>query len=508
MKKNIKINLMIYMLATTLVTTSFTYYNPTVAFAQNESDIVFNAKSTIKIDGITISNNLKTATKDDIILIESEELFSILDLQHSYNEHTEQLTVKNKNNDVLVIPVGAKNEGSKRVTLNDSGYYMPISAQYYEGRTYLPFAFIAETFGYRFDWDTTNENILLKSDRDYFYLDNILHQEKLDTTITMSLQEAHLMAIKNSSNINNLNDIEEYQTEILDDLKDQTRYRTAYNLYYEQIFQNLKDVENSIKSNEMQIELYKTSLEYTIVSMLSNIQVTDINTKVLAESIPVEEENIRVLEAKVKYGMASPDALIDPKNNLANTKINLESLERSLAEQKFNLATLLGTENQDIVIDLDADFSEIDLIDLDIHIKNTLSNSIQVEIIEDSIDTIKTKVDKYTEHAEDIDILQLENNLKSERRNLSDTQDDLTKSVNSLYNELLSLRDKDLQYQLSLQKAKEDYNTAVVNFEVGNIIKSQVMQAEFVILSIEKDMKINQIEYILKLYTFNNPDLL
>lgn len=497
MKKNLK-NGITYVLAGMIFMSS-----TTIAYAQ-ESEVSNIYGTTINVDTMFQYSNIKLLDKKGYLLASFDEFFNLVGANATLSDDGKIITVI-KNNTKTIFEVGSKIARSNNIPIHMSSEVISIDED-----IYVPVESVCFVLGMNMSFDSEYNSLNIYTNQDYIYLTDALNNlSNYNDFDYITIGEAVEMSLLNNSNLQSIEDTKKYQNTLISDFKDDIDKLKDEN--YDAVKRNINDLTVSVKNLDINKEIISDTSEYTILNILNNMETIKISMALLNSSIPVEEANVNILEARHEYGLSSKDELDKAKNNLSSSKLNLSNLELSLSDLQRMLDNHLNISNgesKNIEISLEKDLSKIDNINLDTHIQNSYETDLNIEMYQNLLSTARTNKSTYSDDASDSDKVKLNNEISTQNRAIEDRKTDLKDALESTYNSMLQLKDKHETLLISLENAKIDYNTAIVNLSAGNIIANQVEQAKISIQSIEKDIEANKIEFSLLYYKFFNTHLL
>lgn len=455
---------------------------------------------TINVNNMLQPINSNIINKNGYILIPFRDLFEILDANVDWNNVKRTITAK-KDDKILTI-----NVDTNSATLNDKTLNMPISVEIIEDKTYVPLRFVCEAFNMEVNWDSSKQNISIKTEKpNYIFLKNLYTQnnEKL-----ISQEEAVKMAQSKNSNIKNLNDAIEYAKKVSLSLNDQIVGQNYFDPMIEPILRNINSLDAQAQDKDINQKIIEDTIELTVISTVSNIKTTKLNIAVLEKTIETNQKNIQALDLKYNYGMISENELQRAKDEQKTNKINLETLKNSLFTQQKTLNNILGQDNNiNVNILLVDDFNEIDKIDINSYITTNKEGDISIQLLKKNLKRLEDIREHYSYTSSEEEKIKADNDIKVAQRKLKDAKLNMENKIRSNYDNLLKMRDNDKNLKIELNKAIDIYNTTVANYISGNATLNQVEQSKLAILNIEKQIEQNKINYSIALYTFNKPYL-
>ncbi|GHU50809.1 hypothetical protein AGMMS49975_02600 [Clostridia bacterium] len=275
------------------------------------------------------------------------------------------------------------------------------------------------------------------------------------------------------------------------------------------ILTTLKSMQNNQETKPLTETMLKDSTESMLLTTITGIESQKIDLQVLEENIALSEENIKNLELQKKAGVVSENSLKLAKISLDSSKANRDSLKLSLDSKHTALDALLGKSlTNKIQVEYRPNESKIDTARLEATLNDAVDNSptVKAKVIalrgakyDKDITTYDTpsiyNPTGMTVQQIELNQIQLENAVKDADRDLKDTRSSTEQGVRNLIDNVKQLEAARVSLDVALETAKNAYDTALLNYKAGNIIKYQVDQARIGVLKAESDIEKNKISY-------------
>lgn len=432
--------------------------------------------------------------------------------------------------------------GDKRIVIDANtmtstvnGEPADLDVQRINGSLYLPVRLMGENFGFKVNWDEATRNIdITKKDSEYILLDTTPMLD--DDTRVLTFEEALKLAEDHSSNLKNLDD----SVDVLDDSRKSLKNTMialdrAYNTLSDTLLSSLASADmvlniemqleetaqtgitlaRSMKQVDVQQSLTKVreemiedGLEITLLSQINAIKGSEIQLKLLEESVALGAEGLENTRLKNSLGYASDVEL--KKAELAQEELekNLTLLEESIATQREALNNTLGLNASDkIYVAYDKEVSDLSDFKLEPYIMKQRESAPSIKVLDGNVSiaeyALRTNPGLVNESKKSA-----RSELNTASRALNDGKDTLEKNIRSAYHQLQQLALKDKQLKLAVEEAKTDYNSAVVSYNAGMATEYTVKQARLGVLNAEKAVEDNKLSYIMLSATFEKPYLL
>lgn len=249
-------------------------------------------------------------------------------------------------------------------------------------------------------------------------------------------------------------------------------------------------MKSSIKKSEYQKQMLEETAQYTARNYLNTIELTEKSIDLMKQNIEVEKENYDQMRLKNKLGILSNKDLATEKNKVDSLQNNLNSTQLALNSAYTSFEKLIGIKNgEKYVIDYDIEYEPFKLgMPLDSYIITETATDPSIGAADADIDDAKYQRNIGTYETAAYSYEQKENNLKVAER----TKDNLVKSmkvnIQNCSNNIDKTDEEIKAALISIDDAKQTYDTAKVNFDVGNVTQLQLDQASLAVSSAENSL--------------------
>ena len=313
-------------------------------------------------------------------------------------------------------------------------------------------------------------------------------EENTDNEVNMTIDEAIEFAVKNNSSLIDLRKSDKDQKDLYEDAKkeyrnwqEQIRRNGGYafentNEYLTCWGYNLELAKlqyDSFLSNEKGAE-YK--IRYSVKSLIYNIFELQNNISLLEETIKKQENDLDIAKVKYKFNMITENEVDTAKNTLESTKLQLESLNKTIDSLSISLKKLMGYDiNKELNIEMFLDENEeMEIDDLEEVIEESLANNISV--LSSKIQ-YKQKENQYILATKTSFLTREEK--KDAKDNYSDAEFRLNNEISSIKENLKLLywkvKDKESELKIAqdeLKIAKRQFSQAKIMYKIGLISKN------------------------------------
>lgn len=482
------------------------------AFASNTKISLLNDRllAPLKYDIINQSGTL---------IMQYSELFSSMGAEVSFNEYKQTITAS-LDGDTIVIYLN-----NDYATFN--GEKIEISKTIIDDEVYLPVRKICELFGFEVAWDMEKSQVsLTKESEGYLFL-----KTKSDGAEIADFDTLLEKALANNTNFANITDTCNYLEKLKKDYKqnltdtdpndlgintfpvdgsDSVYIDTDELSYLDSslsILRTIKSTDSQLQNQKINQQIIEDSVSYSIVASFLSIKEVELDIQVLEAQIENENLNLQNCEAKYRYGLISEQALSSVKSNLETLNANLQTLQDNLEVQKNVLKSILGT-SRDIYFDIDieVDYSDFEEIQLQTCISTAKSKDLSIQILQNELEVCEYNLSTNFD-ATATEKTKLRNEVYAAQRAIDDQKESLEQGLTSTYTTLKSLYNQKETLNTALEQAITDYNTAVSNYNAGEITLYDLKNAELSVMNCEKNLEESGLNFYLYLYKFNTPHL-
>ncbi len=487
------------------------------------------AEVSFEVDGLLEANAGTVINNNGYNLLGMREVFELLGAEVQWNSVKRCVTAK-KDGKTVVLYVDT-NKGY----VNDTPISLPTKCVNVDGHIFVPVRFVSDAFGYSIDWDQAKYRVSINTGNEKYILLDVT-PDITENTLVLTYDEALKMAISKSSALKNIEDSVDYLDEMRDNLGDliwsldqqQSQYNSnLFNLSQQtndvlaaqlalqeniestiQVARNIKNVEIQKQMIDVNEEMVKDGVELALKSYVNNIKTTQSQIELLDASVKLGQENIENMELKNKLGYESDYNLQTAKTTQLKNESNLEVLKLNMDNQKQALKTLLGVDaGQDIYVESEVTFDALNDVSIEQYVDRKRETDPSIKTLKNDVFLAEYKERTNAAYDSESEI-GVRNELNTAKRNLADSQDTLENNIRTTYNNIKQLEENNKTLLRAVEQAKADYNSAVTSYKAGMATEYQVKQAKLGILSAEKDVEDNAMNYDLLTFTFDRPYLL
>lgn len=208
--------------------------------------------------------------------------------------------------------------------------------------------------------------------------------------------------------------------------------------------------------------------------------------------------------------MISNNDLKNASNALTKMKENVKMAELAIDSVYSSLGNTIGLKaGTDFDIDYTLEYKPFEMeIGLDSYITQKSSTDPSVQVAKANLETAEFQKKVSTYETEPYSYQQKDNAVNSADRTWGDTVKNLKTAISNAYNSIDQLESNRTALEAALADAKTTYATAQTNYQVGNITKLQLEQAELAVKSAENDLLSNASSHDLLVFQFEHPYML
>lgn len=272
----------------------------------------------------------------------------------------------------------------------------------------------------------------------------------------------------------------------------------------------MNNYDTGIKTSKLQSKILRIGAEVSVKSFFGNIKDQEKQLQLLKKNYEIAQKQLLEGQTKLKLGVISQNEFTTLQNTVKEMEQNITLQELSIQDTYIELNKLLGLD-ADTVYDIqyDVTFEPLDLqTDIDTYVNKKVKTDVSLEIERVKAEDAKFGVNMFSDTGNGSSYNEKKNNEKTANRSLMDAVETKKKDIRTAYVQLQQMESKQKNLEIALENAKTDYQTAKVNYTVGNITETQLKQAELAIIKAENDIQQNILQYDMLRYTFDNTCLL
>lgn len=278
-------------------------------------------------------------------------------------------------------------------------------------------------------------------------------------------------------------------------------------------FQQLSAV-NSLNTQQKSLrltqELTDLSIEAGVKGEMTTISVLEQNYKLAKESLELAKEQLSQTSTMYRLGMVSKSDYEKAMKEVANQEQQIKQLEMSMEQEYNSFAKLLGIdENEEFQIEYNVEYEPVEKItDMDAFVNTKIKTDLALQMEKQNVDSASFGLNLFIDTGNGTDYDKQKLDVKTAERNYADSVKAKENSIKNAYIGLQNTESERKVLENKLAQAKADYETAKVNYQVGNITKLQLDSAELAITQAEIALEQNTLTHDINKFMLDNTCLL
>jgi len=287
-------------------------------------------------------------------------------------------------------------------------------------------------------------------------------------------------------------------------------------------------MENQIRRLDINRRLLREANEMTLLGILADIELARLDIIMLEGLLNFEQRQLELTEVLYSLGMADEASLRVARNDVAQTRLNLEAAKLSEDGHRLALNNFLGlavTANVEIT---NLVWDQADPVEADVHIRNIQRTSpaimlaridfdeaVLIQYIYDVLLSSSHRAPYYIrnyypfEHfswqEDSTPVILLRNQVYSAQRAMHQELSNTAHQIRNLYNSLAQMQYTRDTAGINLYNARADYQNLQIHYTVGMVARAQLEAAEMAILSHEIQLARLEINYGMLMQLYARP---
>lgn len=342
-------------------------------------------------------------------------------------------------------------------------------------------------------------------------------QTEGETKRVVTYDEAVKLAIKNTSSIATINEAMDYMENskeaIYTNLNGYFPYSGTSQTVETAIgtlLSSIGTIDGNSKAYRYQKQMLEETAELMVKNYFDTIKTSENALALAKDSLRLKQDEYSQLVLKNKLGMISNNDLTNASNDLTKMKESVKMAELAIDSVYSSLGNTIGLKaGTDFDIDYTLEYKPFEMeIGLDSYITQKSSTDPSVQVAKANLETAEFQKKISTYETEPYSYQQKDNAVNSADRTWGDTVKNLKTAISNAYNSISQLESNRTALEAALSDAKTTYATAQTNYQVGNITKLQLEQAELAVKSAENDLLSNTSSHDLLVFQFEHPYML
>lgn len=472
----------------------------------------------IVINGFTQYNDMKNV--EGVDLMKHDTLLDAMGVYYNFDVPTQTLMIQH--NDTVIVMT----RNSNIATVNDEEVDMgavaePVATSFLNDGLYIPVEFTAKQLGAISE--NTPEKVTIETQVMALVEPNLYGVTP--ETIKYTYDEAVKLAIKNTNQIRSIeNSMDTAEYGLLGIEDGITAYETgnalsvamggssALDNTYIGLLASKQQILSTLDLKDENIDMVEDGLELSVFNAIISIETTKDTIQLLEENIDLLQTTYDNNVIKNDLGLLSTSDLNSSKKDLEDQSKNLETLKLTLQTAERNLNSTLGVKSEeDNYVDFGLTIEPLEL-DIDSYAKYSAQNltSVKNAKVEQKAQTYQ--YDNYLAEGDgqthyDEDKANALRTAQSTAMNINNTIDSAEEKIHDYYDNLKQVENNHALLVADYEQAIEDYNKAVLNYELGYLTSLQVDGAKLNIQSKYNAIRENVFNYETLKFLILHPDI-
>ena len=337
------------------------------------------------------------------------------------------------------------------------------------------------------------------------------------TAKTLTYDEAVKLAIKNTSSIATIDEAMDYMENSKEAISTNLSGYYPYSGTSQTVetaigtlLSSIGTIDGNSKAYRYQKQMLEETAELMVKNYFDTIKTSENALALAKDSLRLKQDEYSQLVLKNKLGMIGNNDLKNASNALTKMKENVKMAELAIDSVYSSLGNTIGLKaGTDFDIDYTLEYKPFEMeIGLDSYITQKSSTDPSVQVAKANLETAEFQKKVSTYETEPYSYQQKDNAVNSADRTWGDTVKNLKTAISNAYNSIGQLESNRTALEAALADAKTTYATAQTNYQVGNITKLQLEQAELAVKSAENDLLSNTSSHDLLVFQFEHPYML
>ncbi|WIF96029.1 stalk domain-containing protein [Caminicella sporogenes] len=401
--------------------------------------------------------------------------------------------------------------GSNILSTDTEKITMDTEAEIKDDRTFVPVSYIAKALGVEVDWDDTDKEVT-------FYLDREIKKEAEENSKSNYDYDLDMLYKKalESSNEYKIAQATLEKNEILkDDAEDDLDYvpsigETPAGSPAEALASvTFLKVENSrieYRKAEKDLKALKDKINYQVKSAYYDVIKAQNSLDIAKEALNLYKKSMEQSQLKYKLGIISKTEETKAVKEYEKAKETYEKALKNLDMKYQKLNKLVGFEPEKrYVLDTSLRVKLNDDNDPESHIGEIIEEIPDIWYAEQKAKLAGLSVDVYVFNVGNPPYAAAELDEKTAKMTVAEAKKNTKQSLRDLFNSMKILEKQYREQVAEIEKAREDLETAELNFKVGNTIELVVDKAKLNYDMIKNDIKNTIMDYDLLNMVYEKP---
>lgn len=334
----------------------------------------------------------------------------------------------------------------------------------------------------------------------------------------LNLEKALQKAKKNSIDLRGIAGQAEYLQELKEDLWDTLGHFNVPDVDYQKwvddytysLYSSAQSISSNMAKNNYSREITEISLEATVKNYFTSILSNEDTLRLARKTEEIQKMLYTQGKEKYSMGMISKYDLQELENNYKTAQDNIQSLEKTLAEEYRCFYQLLGEkEDAEYTLVYDVEYEPYTMNrTMEQYIADKLKNDYTILQKEQSVEDAEFNMNYLAESTTNTQNVTNKYNYDEAKRSLKSAKQDKELAIKNAYDAIRKLEDSYTSAEKTLETAQSKLTLAQLDYEIGRGTELAQKQAELAVE--EAQNALQQIVYAhdLQVYQFENTELL
>lgn len=334
----------------------------------------------------------------------------------------------------------------------------------------------------------------------------------------LNLEKALQKAKKNSIDLRGIAGQAEYLQELKEDLWDSlghfslpdADYQKWVDDYTYSLYSSAQSISSNMTKNNYSKEITEISLEATVKNYFTSILSNEDTLRLARKTEEIQKMLYTQGKEKYSMGMISKYDLQELENNYKTAQDNIQSLEKTLAEEYRCFYQLLGEkEDAEYTLVYDVEYEPYTMNrTMEQYIADKLKNDYTILQKEQSVEDAEFNMNYLAESTTNTQNVTNKYNYDEAKRSLKSAKQDKELAIKNAYDAIRKLEDSYTSAEKTLETAQSKLTLAQLDYEIGRGTELAQKQAELAVEEAQNALRQIVYAHDLQVYQFENTELL
>lgn len=334
----------------------------------------------------------------------------------------------------------------------------------------------------------------------------------------LNLEKALQKAKKNSIDLRGIAGQAEYLQELKEDLWDTLGHFNVPDVDYQKwvddytysLYSSAQSISSNMAKNNYSREITEISLEATVKNYFTSILSNEDTLRLARKTEEIQKMLYTQGKEKYSMGMISKYDLQELENNYKTAQDNIQSLEKTLAEEYRCFYQLLGEkEDAEYTLVYDVEYEPYTMNrTMEQYIADKLKNDYTILQKEQSVEDAEFNMNYLAESTTNTQNVTNKYNYDEAKRSLKSAKQDKELAIKNAYDAIRKLEDSYTSAEKTLETAQSKLTLAQLDYEIGRGTELAQKQAELAVEEAQNALRQIVYAHDLQVYQFENTELL